>query len=150
MYKTINKIWANHRGFQDKTAQETRKKIFRWRNKRPWRMDHQDRIIERQFKIIGSYYWWSVNDDPNTVQPTWIILKYCRTSREWYGWKHRSSNHQEDSWQTLGKIQLNDCTIGNKNLEIIQNLLYVKYQFKGTCNKCGTYGQKIINFTEIK
>ena len=26
---------------------------------------------------IGIYFWWCVNDNPNTVQPSWRILEHC-------------------------------------------------------------------------
>ena len=66
-------ISANERSVQDKTMGEICKILVIWCYKGPRRMDYWDIIIDRRFTKIGSYYWLCGNDDPHTVQPTWII-----------------------------------------------------------------------------
>ena len=98
-------ITVNDRSFQYNTTQEICKNQVRWCHKGPRIMYYLDRIIERKLNINGIYYWWFVNGDPYTFQPTLIIQECHWITWIKIRWQNLSVHYRKNSGQVIGQVQ---------------------------------------------
>ena len=67
-----------------------------------------------------SYYWWYANNEPNNVQPTWIIQEYHWKIEEKVGDYIYSLIIKIFKGEIIWQVQYNECAIQQKRRKRIR------------------------------